>query len=226
MAKKIILIGLLVFGWWYSRGIVKANSIECYTQYGICSSDITEKLTWLSRTPLLFPLPHQKVTRQLSQFTQVKKAKLYRRLPSTLVVSIDLRKPLGIIGPQVLGTKAIADEEGVVIGLVDSSTLPQLVADVKQPGYKIGDRISGLEGQAMKVLSEIGSISSKQIIGRLQDSKLEVLLSESPTQIWLDINYLPPNWKDSLQLILDRSKIQSKVLKIIDLRFTNPILSY
>jgi cell division septal protein FtsQ len=225
MIKKFIVITLLLSGWWSSRGWITAKSIECYTQYGLCSEEISQKLSWLIHTPLLFPLPQKTVARDLSSLSQVKSTRLHRRLPDTLVVSVDLRKPLGVIGVQVLGVKAVADEDGVIIGLQANTQLPQLLVNSPPSEYKFGDRLDQFQSQSLKMLATVSRLSGKQVLGRLDGTRLEVALADS-TQVLFDLKYLEPNWPRTLQLILDRSKIQAKVPKTIDLRFSSPILTF
>lgn len=225
MIKKIVMVMLVSFCWWQSRSFIRAQKIECYTQYGICSGEIYSRLDWLADTPLLFPLPRDRVSHQLSGLTYIKSARVYRRLPVTLVVSIDLRKPLGTIGPRVLGVKAVADEEGVIIGHQENSGLPQLISVSEVSDFPPGRRLDRHQSQALVVLSEIGRVSGNQVLGRLQDSLLEVVLSDT-TQVLIDLSHQQQNWISTLQSILYRSKIQAKVPKTIDLRFSNPILKY
>jgi cell division septal protein FtsQ len=173
----------------------------------------------------LFPLPQKEVDKQLTDFPQVKSARLYRRLPSTLVVGIILHKPLGTIGSQVLGVKAIADTEGEVFQMQVNDQLPQLLVPNGSDTPKPGQKLSPPQLRALHILSTISKITSSRVLGRQDRSRLEIALSDA-TLVVVDLDYLPSNWDTTLHLILDRSKIQSKVPKTIDLRFSSPILKY
>ena len=45
-------------------------------------------------------------------------------------------------------------------------------------------------------------------------------------EILLDTSNLPVNWESSLQLILARSKITGKTIKVVDLRFNPASIIY
>jgi len=136
-----------------------------------------------------------------------------------------LRKPLGAVGSQVLGIKAIADQEGLIIDMQEKTQLPQLLVASSSSQYKPGDRLNKMDNLALKILADVSGISGKQVLGKLNQTKLEIVFSDS-TQVLFDIQYLEPNWKSTLHLILSRSKIQAKVPKTIDLRFSSPILTF
>ena len=77
-----------------------------------------------------------------------------------------------------------------------------------------------------------GSISSR-IVVRKNDSVSEVstkitsIKKANPNiEILLDISNLPVNWESSLQLILARSKITGKTIKVVDLRFNPASIIY
>jgi len=225
MIKKIVLLFIFMSVWWGSRGWINTKKIECYTQFGLCSEEITNKLSWLKRTPLLFPLPQKKVADQLLTYPNIKSMRLYRRLPFTLVVSVNLRKPLGVITDQVLGLKIVVDQDGVVIDRLEKSQLPQLLVDYDPNKYKSGDQLTPPENKALQILAVISSLSGKQALGQLHGTILEAVLSDT-TRILLDLKYLDPKWDSTLHLILSRSKIQAKVPKTIDLRFSSPIIGF
>ena len=72
-----------------------------------------------------------------------------------------------------------------------------------------------------------GSISSRINVKKSQSHsevnlKIASIKKANPNlDILLDTSNLPNNWESSLQLILARSKITGKTIKVIDLRF-NP----
>lgn len=77
-----------------------------------------------------------------------------------------------------------------------------------------------------------GSISSR-IVVRKNDSVSEVstkitsIKKANPNiEILLDTSNLPVNWESSLQLILARSKITGKTIKVVDLRFNPASIIY
>jgi cell division septal protein FtsQ len=211
-----------VFAWNQSDRVFYARYIECYTQFGTCPDQITTNISWLKNYPLLKPLPVSKIRQQFQQNLEIKSISLYRRLPQTLVLSIALRKPIGVIGPAVLGTHVIADEEGVIIGQTDKSNLPLLMDNITT---HVGDKLDGSKLQALKILGQIGQISPSLVIGKITNTQLTAYLPED-TRVLIDLSSLPSGWYTTLQVILDRSKILSKIPKVIDLRFSSPTITF
>lgn len=72
-----------------------------------------------------------------------------------------------------------------------------------------------------------GSISSRVTVKKSEpvsevSAKIASIKKANPNiDILLDTTNLPNNWESSLQLILARSKITGKTVKVVDLRF-NP----
>ena len=219
---KILLLIILVFTWFESDRYFYARRLECYTQFGNCPETITSLVSWLIDYPLLKPLPTRKVREQLAGLTEIKSINLYRRLPQTLVLSVALRKPIGLVGSQVLGMHVIADEEGVIIGQSDVSNLPLLVDDTSP---KMGDKLDINKLQSLQILGRLSPLSASRIIGKLSGSDLTAYLSGN-TQIVVNLSHLAPNWYTTLQVILDRSKILTKIPRVIDLRFSSPIVTF
>jgi hypothetical protein len=219
---KILLIIFFIGTWMFSGKWVFAKNLECYTQFGVCDEKLVEDATWLKNTPLLFPLPQKKLQSSYQKYSQIKKINLYRRLPFTLVIRIDLRKPIGQIGAEILGAHSVADSDGIIIGQQNNSLLPLLLLDKE---FRFGEKLDDSQRLALSLLSEIGLMTDRKILGKMEDNHLIVYLSDV-TQVIINPQSLSPDWKYTLHLILDRSKIQAKVPKNIDLRFSNPILKY
>jgi hypothetical protein len=77
-----------------------------------------------------------------------------------------------------------------------------------------------------------GSISSRIKVKNPKtisevDFKIASIKKANPNlEILLDTSNLPNNWESSLQLILARSKIAGKTIKVIDLRFNPASIVY
>ena len=224
--KKIffILPGLLVVGgiYYLTSTLLLAGAVECYTQYGPCPTNYVTDLEWIKNHSLLTPLPENQVSTSLKKYIEVKNVNLYRRLPKTLVVSVELRKPLGTLGPDVLGAQAISDEEGLILGESQNQTLPFLYSTVKP---QAGEKISSDQIKALQRLSQVSLLTQSPVSGRLDGQDLTIYLSNEQ-KVVLNLVHSPSNWYATLQVILERSKIHSKIQKVIDLRFTDPIITF
>ncbi len=208
--------------WLLLASNLKASQIECYTQFGTCPEKYFQELGGFVQVSLLKPLPHDKVKKTLEKFPEVKSIALHRRLPRTLIVSVQSRKPLGTVGSQVLGAKYIVDEDGVVIESVTKSNLPLLVAT---QSFKSGDKLSELETSALQVLAQVSQLNLGAIHGQTVNDQLSIYLANN-TKIILDLKHLSKDWYPTLQVILARSKILAKMPSIIDLRFSSPTLTF
>ena len=83
------------------------RNIECYTQFGTCPARFTAIFPTLKNLSLISLLPTAKVQKSLLRYPEIKSVHLYRRLPKTLIVSVTLRRPLGAVGPSVLGAGSL-----------------------------------------------------------------------------------------------------------------------
>jgi len=216
------LITCLFFVWFELRQLLSARKVECYTQFGICSQTISDKIKSLVGTRLLQPLPHNQVNELLKGISEIKTIHLYRKLPVTLVLSLEIRNPIGAVGPQVLGTHSTVDDEGFVLGQTDQANYPLLLNELN---VKAGDRLNYDQVESIKLLYQMNLLSESQIVGRINGKLLTVYFPENYI-VLLDLSHITSNWYTTLQVILTRSKIQAKLPKVIDLRFSSPIVTF
>lgn len=218
----VVFIISLALIWDNSAKVFSVQAIECYTQYGTCPQEYSQDLTWIQNYPLLKPLPSKKVSEQLKKFFEIKQVTLYRRLPKTLVLSVQVKKPIGIIGPQVLGSHSVVDEEGVVISQTSKSNLPVLI-DLKN--YQPGERVTPNQIRSFGILSLLSQLSDERVFGEISSNQLNVKFGRD-TEVLFDLAHLPSSWYPTLQVILSRSKISLKMPKVIDLRFGSPTITF
>ncbi len=222
IGRFLILIFFTWFLWSKSNLVFYARNLECYTQYGSCPPRIIGSVKWLLNTPLLKSLPQKEVENDLRQFPEIKTIHLYRRLPRTLVLSLEIRKPAVLIGPRVLGAHVAADDEGVILYQSENPGLPLLLfSDLVKPGSVLNaDQIN-----AIKILDQMSGLPDNRLIGKIDNHILSVFFPQNVT-VLLDLSQMTSNWYTTLQVILTRSKIQSKMPKVIDLRFNSPIVTF
>jgi len=215
------VVVVAVFGWRFLNRELLVNRIECFTQYGYCPNNYLAKLDVFKKTPLISRLPKKQITQVLQSYSEIKKLDVYRRLPETLVVSVTLRKPVSGISDSILGWHSGIDSEGQVFSIDPSSPLPLIITDRSyQPGDNVGTRLT----TAGLFLSEISALTPNRLIGQVTANRL--IFAIGSTQVVVDLDNSPSNWPSSLQSILNRSKIGPKFPKIIDLRFSQPVLTY
>lgn len=219
MLLLIIIAGLFVS---IHLGTFNIKKIDCFTQFGQCQSEYIDTAGFLKGYPLYQPLPRTILSQKYSSFIEIRSINFYRRLPSTLIISIELRKPIGIVSSSVLGAKAIVDDQGLIFDQANNSALPLLISS---QDIQLGSKITSDQLKAINILNIISAEIGNRIYGFLSGSELTAHLS-SESVIIVDTHQSFSNWGTSLQLILNRSKINGKMPRKIDLRFNNPIITY
>jgi hypothetical protein len=158
-SKKIKFFVILfpTFAFFYLLFDLKIKSISCTSQFGPCSDRQYSEL-------------NQYLGKRLFSKIIIKDAKISRKLPSTLVINLELRPS----------------------------------------DFKVGENLIVVNKQVYKA-----DFSPPLLKFNIQN-----------TQVILDVNHLGTNWQSTLQKLLTQSKISGKVPKIIDLRFSQPVLTY
>jgi cell division septal protein FtsQ len=202
--------------------VLKIRQVDCYSQFGPCPEEINQGLNHYVGTPLLKPLSGDVIKNDLKSFSQIKSASLYRRLPSTLVVALSLRRPIGAIGSNVLGAQVIVDEEGFVFQKIPQSALPTLITQDLPP---VPSQLSAGQLRSLLSLELVANLFDTQVSGIL-DKETLTITTPNDLKVIVDIAQPTSNWYTPLQLIIHRSKINAKMPHKIDLRFTNSVITY
>ena len=225
MKKIILLISaitlIIIFGVVIKIGYFNTHKIECFTQYGPCQEDLVNKAKFLVGRPIYLPLPRKQIAQTFSNISSISEVVAHRRLPSTLVLGIILRRPIAV----VLGIsqqRVVVDERGVVFDSKDRSALPVLYID---GNVEIGTTLEGQQLTAAKLVNQVGSIIQTPVSARLQGKSL-LIASNNGVEIVLDTEHVADNWDTSLQSIWARSKIDGKLMQKIDLRFSQPAVTF
>src|SRR3989344_7489505 len=158
---KILLLAVLVFIT-SAAFFLTAKKVECYTQFGLCDEKFYSLSQKLKNTRLLWPLP-QKTAQQLFTSPPVKTVTLHRRLPNTLIVSLVLTRPVGIVS-SVLGDSVAIDDTGQILGAASASGLPVLIVDQPLSESPLDHRYP----QALLILTQIASLFSQPISAKLE----------------------------------------------------------
>jgi hypothetical protein len=220
--KVGVCVGALLTLWLVTSNFLLARKLECFTQFGQCPPEVTMKIHWLVNLPLLKPLPISKVEHDLKDYLDFRGIQLFRRLPDTLIVSIELRQPVGSVGTKVLGAYALADSDGQILRKYNPNNFPILMLESR---LNPGDRLSPEQKKALKILETYSSLSVGRLVGQIDQGSLSVYFPENII-VKFDLNNSISNWYNTLQVILDRSKMQSVMPKVVDFRFKNPIVTF
>ena len=216
------VIAVIITGWKFLPQLFPITRVECFTRQEKCDTRYLEKLSFVINRPLLWSLPDTEVKSQLDQFPEIEKFNLHRRLPGTLVVNVFQRDVIGLISGKVLGENIAVDSSGFAYAPLQSETLPVLTSDTFS---KYPSALDATTLQGIIILSKTQDLFDQPLHGSMQKNSLFIDTNQG-LRVVFDINHLPENWLNSLQLVLSRSKMGSKIPQIIDLRYTDPVLTY
>lgn len=222
---RLLLIPLIIVGiagWKFLPQLFPVNTIECFTRQEKCETRYLEKLSSVKGQSLLWSLPDSQVKSQLNGFPEIEKIELHRRLPGTLVVNIFQRKAISLITGKVLGEKVAVDSSGFAYAPLQSETLPIFTSDTFS---EYPQTLDDQTAQAILILSRAQDLFDQPIKGSFQNNSLFIDTNQG-LRVVFDINNITDNWYSSLQLVLSRSKMSAKIPQIIDLRYTDPVLTF
>lgn len=220
----LLLAVLLLFIVGQRAGVGKLQGIICKTQYGPCLQNEEEKLEQWRGQNLLF-LSSGKIKEEFSQDFRIKDVYVQRVFPGSLQVFLERRKP--IIGLRVdLPEEGVflVDADGVVLEFTRESGLPLI--RLSEGGIVVGQKVAEPVLQASQILYLIFKLQlqSQGLSGTLTGSEFTVSLGD--VDALFTTKNEPRVLVGALQLILARSRIDGKQPKVIDLRYSNPVLKY
>lgn len=186
-------------------GRVRASSNQILQQIGLSTNDP------------IFKFSPQEICDRLHGIPWIKEVQVQRRLPDTLYIRIQERKPLALW--QNHQKHVLVDEEGVVIpeeNLGNYKNLP-IVVGAQAPIY-VRDILSTLikKPQIQSRVTALVWVSGRRWNLQL-DGTIEVKLPETPTSDQIDASL------DRLTKVLAQPKINFKDVKSIDLRLPHQI---
>lgn len=206
-------IGLLL-----SSDIFRVKRVLCRTQYGPCDEKVEEALEVFSGEHILL-LNLEEVEKTAKTFFKIREAFVRKVLPETLVVSLEERKArVGLISSSGL---FLVDQEGFILEKKDQTLLPRLKVENKE--ISVGGKINSTISSAvvlLDVLARSGLIVDAEFTEDFISTRIE------NASVLLPLNQDPRVTVGSLQLILARAKIEGRLLKLVDLRFKNPVVIF
>lgn len=211
------LVGLYFF---LTSSFFDVKSVRCKTQYGPCSKTDEGFLAKYYSGNLFFTNTG-KVETELEGLFINRQVYVERIFPNSLSVSIEKRK--AIVALKTNGRKEVylADRDGRVIDFVPESYLPTL--EVGSQELVVGESLDEKLQTALKLLY-LTFKSQTVKAGQVQEDKLVVKVQE--IEVYLPLTKDPQVTVGALQLILARSRIEDKLPKLIDLRYSKPVLTY
>lgn len=201
------------------------EKIECQSNGGSCEASLWSGL--MSRTGgenLLFLSSEKLVLEVQTKYPEIYKLTLKKKFPKTLSFKVEIRKPAVILLPQD-GEGCLVDKDGYFLkkaeGIFGFPTIESSKKDCSSLGKKVEDKgiLKGIEilyeSQIRLLEPESGEMTSPRVVEVQYPHSLKVLFS-TQKEIARQL--------DSLQFILDRTKIEGSLPGQVDLRFDKPVI--
>lgn len=232
----LIPIALLIIGVFLAikLNLFTIKKIEVKTEGNLCIDENQLKISSALLGQNFFLINSSKIEQNLMQkFYCLKSVSLSKRLPNAVTIQVSERQPIAILinlkekiattsgliesiatpSAEQIGNSYLIDNEGVIFAKAnDENNIP-----------KVYNQEDNLNANLLKIL-----IKAKTFGVQIQTSWISdgFLITHPPPKIIFDLNNQVDIQLASLQLILDKAKIDSETLEFIDLRFDKPVVRY
>lgn len=200
--------------------LIKINKIECFSQYGDCGGVFDSKLSVVGS----YKDTKENLEQILKNNIKVKSYVIQYKIPGTLKIEIDLKKPKFAIKNKD-SRYYLIDEDRLILEISNDSNLPCLISN--DFNKNIGDEVGDIDIFALKIIEKVAWLYSVKT-GLLENNELKITLKEGIIvhfPLEGDIDELV----GSLRLIFSRLNdegegIRMEDIREIDLRFNNAVL--
>lgn len=223
--KFLLILPLIILPFFLLKSqLFSVDKIVCKTQYGPCSKEDEEKVSF-AKGENLFLVSSQKIKNSLKNNFPNKEISIQKIFPKTIEVIIEKRKAVVGVTPKELADRGVflLDRDGVILELTRETALPVIILD-KETGLIVGGEVSKDVKKAVAVMTLVYT-AEKASRAELNNDSLIVFLQDG-TSVYFSLDKDPEILVGALQLIMARSKIEGRLPKSIDLRYSNPILKY
>lgn len=197
----------------------KINQIVCLDRDQPCQTDWWFKVNGLVLGKNIISLSPQKTEELIKEeLPGIDQVEIKKKLPDKLIVYLTKRKPIAVV--EVNSDYYQVDYQGIILAKLDQPTdLPLIVCSNRQ--FESPVILSSLDFLYQLLIS---GIEARRL--EITDSReLTVFLKTGP-KVLISLDKNIKEQVDSLQLILERAKIEGKQIELIDLRFDKPVISY
>lgn len=202
---------------------IKITSVTCVTQYGQCGDSLLGELGLVKGRDLKSSKNY--IENILKNDMAINDYLVQYKIPSTLDVEINLKKPKFSIFDLNSNKYYILDKNGLIIDLVDDSSLP--VVKVDNLNMEVGQQLNNQNKFALDILNYLTYLYSIDE-GIIENESFKVKNTEGVDIIFPlegDLEFLI----GGLRLIFSRLNDESEGIRMndireIDLRYSNPVL--
>ncbi len=225
-----LIIGsiLVIFSFFqlFGGNFFKINQVICFDNQHPCQADLWFKVNGLvlgKNLVLLSPLETEQLIKD--ELPGINQVKIEKKLPDKLIVHLTKRKPIAVV--EADNDYYQVDYQGIILDKLDQPTNLPLIASgefsVTADNYQLESPL------ILSSLDFLYQLLTKDIEARrveiTSSRELTVTLKIGP-KILISLDKDLKKQVDSLQLILERAKIEGKQIELIDLRFDKPVITY
>lgn len=197
------------------------KNLVCKTQYGPCSKADEEIINQSREENILF-YDTDNLTQGLKGIYLNRTVYIEKVFPGKLSVSIEKRKAIAALRLSDKRELFLVDIDGEIIDQVGESFLPVLT--LEDGVLVVGQRLEEKILTAAKITHLVYKADDiKQT--KLEGDKLIVQTFDAIT-VYFPTDRDPQIVVGALQLILGQARIEGKLPKLIDLRYSKPVLTY
>ncbi len=227
--KWLLLVGLIFFSvlvFFVLTRVLVVKNISCRLQESDCDSLTTAALQQHFLGKSLF-LPKKEINTVLADsFSQYDTAKFKRNFWNfSFVFDFQLGKVIAVLKADQFYW---LNENGYVLKIdQDCQDFPVINSNWPLLGLKKGDNFPQKEVKAsLVIIKNLAFLGQPVETATLNDRFLQVKLKNLSTEIFFSFDSELNYQVNSLQLILNRAKMEGKVFDKIDLRFEKPIVTF
>ena len=194
--------------------VIKITKIECLTQYGLCSDDLTKNVNSVLGRPLI--IAKRELKKILKNYALAQKYSIRFKLPSILRTDIILAKPKFAIGKGDGSKSVLVDKGGFVLEEVSETNLPRILISGELPG--VGEKVKEDKFFALNLVYGIYYLYQVKV-GEIDVDRLIVNFPNG-----VKVIFPLEGDRDTLLGSLKLVFAKAENVKEIDLRYKNPII--
>lgn len=203
--------------------LIKVKNVECLTQYGDCSKDISETLIQYNGKSLF--LAKKKIKLAFGREKSISRYTLQFKFPDTLRVYLLIKKPVFCITNS--NNFLLISDSGAVISKSSECNLPKLTMD--SINKNVGDNIDDSSLYMLKIIQGVydmyqvkeGTFINNSLTVELKPGLRVIFPMNADSQVGISS---PEALLGALRLIYTKIESEAGNFREIDLRFKNPVL--
>lgn len=214
----LILAGFLGFRLVTEAAFFKVSQVEVA---GDPDNLVTGEVIDLVKGTNIVLFPEQEIKAKLTSQFILEKIEFAKLFPGKIVATVTFRQPL--VSFQSSVGRFLVDKYGVLYAPAGSESLPQ-VSD-QSSTLSLGQRLP--DNQLNLVRGLLAAVEGKftPLVIKISASEVTLILS-SNIQVLLTISSNLDRDISALQLITTQAKIEGKIPRLVDLRYSKPLVTY